>query len=53
MKDRYRNFSEKEFEYEYPFSWKKRNKDYLKLRQDRRKVITKPLHKKTENNIWD
>lgn len=41
MKDRYKDFSEESFEYKYPFSWKKRNKYYLKLRENRELIEKK------------
>ena len=40
MDDRYKDFSEDTFDYDYPLSWKLRNKDYLELREDRKKNQT-------------
>ena len=37
MDDRYKDFSEDSFDYDYPFRWVWRNKEYLKLREDRKK----------------
>lgn len=37
MSDKYKTFDNKNIEYSYDKSWKKRNKDYLKMMHDRSK----------------
>ena len=37
MDDKYNTFDNIRFKYHYPYTWKKRNKKYLQLREDRKK----------------
>ena len=40
MNNRYQEYDPKEFEYDYPYSWEKRNKKYLEKTDDRDVIIT-------------
>lgn len=43
MEDRYKeDYSKEEFDFEYPITWEKRNKDYLELREDRNIEAIRP-----------
>lgn len=35
MNNKYKEYNPKNFEYDYPYTWKERNKKYLEKRDDR------------------
>lgn len=39
MNNKYQEYNPEDFDYDYPYTWEKRNKEYLELRDDRPVVI--------------
>ncbi len=53
MNNKYQEYNPKEFKYDYPWTWFKRNKEYLEKRDDRDVIIrdlSQIIHEDNEDN---
>ena len=53
MNNKYQEYTPKDFKYDYPWTWFKRNKEYLEKRDDREVLIrdlSQTIHEQDEDN---